>query len=1002
MLQDYSQPASRNDYDSQGYQHPVSRPNSTFQGTSTPERPPTASALGYGGPSDWEHFSPGAEDSEDHVNNELVPKTEQDTNSHVAELPSRHSPPASPKAHQSVIPEQHEDQSGSSAVATAPPPLQFRQTTPTQTQFPTVPPKSDFDQVKPVSRVDNVASVSTRTDPQNERSGSIDGVIQAWSEVQTGKAPATAPTGLSQTKPPNLHDGPAPFESRGGQTSTEIAPRIETHFVDPYGDLEPEYKASLARFVTMLRKETVATTDEEKYRIFKAFLNRETKLREILYSVETSNTEPVRVTNIGSDGSPQSQSAKSNDSAATERTTTQGNAGPSQPENTPASLEKLPAKAPTPPEQGKINIDTSVVSVRPSDVDPTEPAEYSPGGRPLVSRPNYGNAAQNQPSTPSKGQRSLSLITKPRVPDKVADKSTISPGANAPIVVDTSEPLRSSSVPPVPPKDLNSNNLPALDTKRPAYTPFRYTEGPQRGSEPLKFDRPAYQPYSDLRQASADSGRVMARATSRAASKRRDTLASPSTARRQHEDAFLGLIRENGSTKQKDENRTSPQPAEMPQHKDEDWKPAATGQLDMVEALKALIPPTPFSNKVENSRILAARRKMGTPSDDFSFIHDTVQSWDNSYKPERARLEKERHQRQEESEHRIDALFNENEIGYSDIGKLEETFRNEETDKKLLEDRRELESFKSNVFAVVDGRLKDEIDQIELQFQDALKLLESSTAGQSMLERQSESPHISQAMQVVLALFKKLEIRHMKRVEAIVERERRRRKIELALWYSLGDVAATKNLADEFEFDERHTLHKAAQEKDDRANKLMDSFDRAIIRGLGENQRLTENILAKIREMKDALVGGTWTPPEGLRDLLSSTEAVTEALSINSEACLQNFDIADKLLNEADYDVSVANVMLENGDAQTLRKLEDEKRVEDAKLQEDLNERLGLVRKYSGNTKALIKDIFQILGNPPSEANSPETATNASDEAQRQERLKKALEEAKRRNAAKE
>ena len=55
---------------------------------------------------------------------------------------------------------------------------------------------------------------------------------------------------------------------------------------DPYEDLDPWFKSSLARYVAMLRKESVADSDEERYKIFTAFTVKETKLREILYGIE--------------------------------------------------------------------------------------------------------------------------------------------------------------------------------------------------------------------------------------------------------------------------------------------------------------------------------------------------------------------------------------------------------------------------------------------------------------------------------------------------------------------------------------------------------------------------------------------------------------------------------------------------------------------------------------------------------------------------------------------
>ena len=56
--------------------------------------------------------------------------------------------------------------------------------------------------------------------------------------------------------------------------------------VDPYADLEPEFKASLKRYGSMLRKESAADTDEAKFDIFQAFVKKELRLRSLLYGIE--------------------------------------------------------------------------------------------------------------------------------------------------------------------------------------------------------------------------------------------------------------------------------------------------------------------------------------------------------------------------------------------------------------------------------------------------------------------------------------------------------------------------------------------------------------------------------------------------------------------------------------------------------------------------------------------------------------------------------------------
>ncbi|KAL9035861.1 MAG: hypothetical protein Q9214_006397 [Letrouitia sp. 1 TL-2023] len=55
---------------------------------------------------------------------------------------------------------------------------------------------------------------------------------------------------------------------------------------DPLARLDPWAKASLDRYVTMLYEEAQAQTNEDKFRIFKAFSHRETELRAIKYGAD--------------------------------------------------------------------------------------------------------------------------------------------------------------------------------------------------------------------------------------------------------------------------------------------------------------------------------------------------------------------------------------------------------------------------------------------------------------------------------------------------------------------------------------------------------------------------------------------------------------------------------------------------------------------------------------------------------------------------------------------
>jgi hypothetical protein len=187
-------------------------------------------------------------------------------------------------------------------------------------------------------------------------------------------------------------------------------------------------------------------------------------------------------------------------------------------------------------------------------------------------------------------------------------------------------------------------------------------------------------------------------------------------------------------------------------------------------------------------------------------------------------------------------------------------------------------------------------------------------------------------------------------------------------------------------------LHEA-QERDTRANKLMDSFDRTTARALGDNQAYVDDLLAKLRKM-DTLLGGegkeslqnTFEPAGGLRQTLLQAKAALDFVAADSNAILRASNTADTILNDADYVVSVAKAHLANSPAAAYNKLNEEKQKEDDKIKEDLDARLESIAKGPADALSIVEGLVTKIGNEP----------------EHQERIERALEAAKMRNANKD
>ncbi|RJE27326.1 hypothetical protein PHISCL_00336 [Aspergillus sclerotialis] len=942
--------------------------------TSASVVPTGASALGPWSPSDWEYLGP----TPGHIDDlgAFQPKRESSAQSvSTVESPTQCSP----------------------AMFTALPNNQITTTAPPPTSLPTIQTSSSEEQITqkpsvlPISpsrpqeqkiprrpvRVDSFENSSTVS--SNEPRESIDGVIDAWNRpISPAARPSSQNSGTwtGGTSPAQCHSPavqeslPAPRREQhdnqivdsnhtGHDTRAEST-TIQTKYQDPYEDLDPWFKSSLTRFVAMLRKESVADSDEERFKIFTAFVAKETKLREILYNIENG--------------------PKSEEIVVRKPTPVQ------------QRLSEEAASTTSPTESGLIPVESE------TDNGNDEEGRYSPGGRPILLELHKPRTSSLQRSTShATGRLQASQLS------DVADSQTLD--------------SRSTSVPPTMTSAVHKQALKPLTTNppQPIYTPFRYTEGPQRGSDNLTFARPAYQAYSALRQASAESGRVMSNASGATPAPGPSTTSPTSPAKNEHDETFIGLIRAKSVSYRKAANRRTSSPPPLPASLRQ-GKPS-----DPIEVLRSMV-SAPLAKQSESSWHVTTRKNLEKYTNDFTYIDEAFQAWETTAKERREKMDNERMRRQEESEHSIDTLFNDKEIGYADIHTLEEEFRQTEARVQLDEERQELENFISNVFDRLDSQLKEEISALETHYDSALSQLDHENS--KIKDSVTDKYNLSYTMKTVIEIYRKLEVRYQKRLEIALDRERRRKKAERRPLVFMGDSPALKQLDGEFDRMEKRNIVEAAKDRDDRANRLMDSFDDAIMHGLGENQSLLDEVTTKVGNLDADTIHSSGLPASEIEQILTSIFTLVESLRQDSESVLHSFGIADSILNEADYNVSVAEARCANSDVDVFRQLSDEKKKEDAKIQSDLESKLESVRNGPAGITARINELLECLGKPPvSEDLKPLETTpdnhpvdvllpgprpRASSAASRtldgdpehQERLRKALEDAKRRNAA--
>ena len=797
----------------------------------------------------------------------------------------------------------------------------------------------------------------------------------------------------------------SPPESKTSKRRSVLPNSVE--LVDPYANLEPWAKASLNRYVTMLHEEALAETEEQKYNIFTSFTRKETRLRAVLYDMD----EPLESSSASVVKQPVRE-LRGAASVVTLRPNIRSKALPALPPGAQKSSPPLVKEAPrrletvlrsteridSPPQQKvesnvpskpKQTSNTREASILRSTPDESYVMVESPTTEQSASAPTamIPSITENGDSSPLKTTPSLTSLRKAL--DVVGTRlggtsstdsrptaiSTCTGSTSTISEIKSSETPRSSSVPlPFAPDTVVDPSH--TDTEKPAYTPLKYNEGRPYEGDKASNRQSIYMPFAGLlRESSQRQGSFHNSIDPRRKTSTRGDAVSVNTKSKKQ----INLEGTNGNTGEA--------PVKPPNPRYSILQPL----LDVI--------PTASVSRPEPVQLIRVRQQSEVIEDKFTFIHDAVLAWHAETKQTQELHDKERHARQGESEQRIDALFNDNEIGYGDISELEAEFKRSEAAKKAEEDRAEYQSFVAKVFEVVWARLHYEMDQLTPLYDICTQMLYDATAGKDMFDDADDRVPIAPAMEVFLILYEKLDIRHQKAFEAVLERDRRLMKTELAPWYALGDVGKAKKIKERFEEAEKKAILEFCRKRDGRANLLMDVLDQNTLRGLGSNQDYMESIMQTIRKVAlEVALGGAEEETAMSTDEVLKAKTVTTALANSSEQIVQTFHVADMRLNYADYEVSVAHARILKANTEAFQRLREAKAKEDQKLVKDLEHRMSLIRRDTSRTQDEITKLMSLLGSSPSES-TPTRSTSAPADPEREARLLAALEEAKRRNA---
>lgn len=745
---------------------------------------------------------------------------------------------------------------------------------------------------------------------------------------------------------PTMHEHSKEKQVADPEVCIAAAPK-EIDMDSPYADLDPWGRASLSRYVSMLNEEAKAKTDKEKLNIFMVFANREAKLRAVLYGADDdiAATQPVLEQNPSKHLAETltKRFEKALPALPLVREPKHSPILDSSSENSSASQEIKSVSKPrlsTLQESSRPDQPSGLITPLAAE-SPSDDMQYSPGGRPIVARTQVNGDNLKKPVAELTLREKVSKVF-----THVAGltSSIPSPGSDAPMVV--------SSEASVSPEKL-------------AYVPLKY----KCHGEPTEYAsnrQSAYRPYAALKE-SLDSGSNIVVDSEAKKEGISDTSATTSSSEPIQNSIVRGHQEIASAVPISDEKGQKDVPLDLRRFVRADFDP--------------LVSVLPSSGKVpkDSIQLQDMKKAMDAVPDDFGFIHQSVVDWDTEAKKEREIHERERHIRQGESERKIDALFDDHEIGYGDISELESEFKSSEAARKADEDRAEYQTFLSSVFDVVWTRLHFEIAQLTPVYDEYSQILNDTLVGKDMFEGSANQFALAPTMSLLLALHQKLEIRHQKAFEAVLERDRRLKKTEVSPWYTLGNVAKVKQLEKQFDTAEKKATVDYYKQRNSRANKLMDVLDHNTLRGVGANQDYMEAIMKSIRRIASGRAFASMPSSEsglGVEEVMKA-KSVTTTLASSSEQIVQTFHVADMLLNASDYDVSIANAKLANADVKVFARLKEERSKEDQKLMGSLEHRLALIREDSRKTHDEIVKLLLFLGVQNGHAQSSQKGTSS-------------------------
>ncbi|USP79925.1 hypothetical protein yc1106_07199 [Curvularia clavata] len=387
----------------------------------------------------------------------------------------------------------------------------------------------------------------------------------------------------------------------------------------------------------------------------------------------------------------------------------------------------------------------------------------------------------------------------------------------------------------------------------------------------------------------------------------------------------------------------------------------------------ALLLPRHLQGKASH-HIEELRAKLSNVGNQSLKMEELSVAWEDSASLTRRKNDEARRKRQEENEEHNDELFNNDEISYAEMKQLEEEFKQKEVELKAQEVQGEYRSYMDAVFNPVYSGLQAEIKELMDLYAEVEHLLQVSVSGTKSLES-GDPPSTEDCLELLENIHKQVEKRHEGVVRIVAERDRVYKKTEIQPLYAAGKISAMKDLERHFESAEKQAALNSKRDKARRIGQLVSSVEDVVVTALSTERKEMDQILAAIRLLDDGAGDG---------DILSRAHSTINGLKHSSKALLSLFNDLEIELNNTVVDAEIAQAESEKADAARLEELRAEKKEGEKKLVEEFTRRVHVLESDDEAIKELVE---RKMGKD-----------NGSGDVEKEQRLRAALEEAKRRN----